>query len=34
MGGHGYATTRDLFDLPTMSVEAWTADPALANARR
>ncbi len=25
MGGHGYATTRDYFDLPTMSVEAWRA---------
>lgn len=25
MGGHGYATTRDLFDLPTLSVEEWTA---------
>lgn len=23
MGGHGYATTRDYFDLQTMSVEAW-----------
>ena len=23
MGGHGYATTRDFFDLPTMSVEHW-----------
>jgi len=23
MGGHGYATTRDYFDLPTMSVKAW-----------
>lgn len=23
MGGHGYATTRDLFDLPTMSVAEW-----------
>jgi flavin reductase (DIM6/NTAB) family NADH-FMN oxidoreductase RutF len=23
MGGHGYATTRDLFDLPTMSVPEW-----------
>lgn len=23
MGGHGYATTRDLFDLPTMSVDEW-----------
>ncbi|WP_342363319.1 flavin reductase family protein [Terrarubrum flagellatum] len=25
MGGHGYATTRDYFDLPTMSVAAWSA---------
>lgn len=25
MGGHGYATTRDYFDLPTMSVEEWRA---------
>lgn len=24
MGGHGYVTTRDYFDLPTMSVETWT----------
>lgn len=23
MGGHGYATTRDYFDLPTMSVATW-----------
>jgi flavin reductase (DIM6/NTAB) family NADH-FMN oxidoreductase RutF len=23
MGGHSYATTRDLFDLPTRSVEHW-----------
>jgi flavin reductase (DIM6/NTAB) family NADH-FMN oxidoreductase RutF len=23
MGGHGYATTRDYFDLPTMSVLDW-----------
>lgn len=34
MGGHGYATTRDRFDLPTLSVEAWKADPDMANARR
>jgi flavin reductase (DIM6/NTAB) family NADH-FMN oxidoreductase RutF len=34
MGGHGYATTRDYFDLPTMSVEGWMTNPALANARR
>jgi flavin reductase (DIM6/NTAB) family NADH-FMN oxidoreductase RutF len=25
MGGHGYSTTRDLFDLPTMSHEQWSA---------
>lgn len=23
LGGHGYATTRDYFDLPTMSVDAF-----------
>lgn len=23
MGGHGYCTTRDRFDLPTMSVDEW-----------
>ena len=23
MGGHGYARTRDYFDLPTMTVEAF-----------
>ena len=23
MGGHGYATTRDVFDLPTLSVAEW-----------
>lgn len=34
MGGHGYATTRDYFDLPTMSLDAWRANPDLANARR
>lgn len=33
MGGHGYATTRDYFDLPTMSVATFTADPAAANRR-
>jgi flavin reductase (DIM6/NTAB) family NADH-FMN oxidoreductase RutF len=26
MGGHGYATTRDYFDLPTMSVADWHED--------
>jgi flavin reductase (DIM6/NTAB) family NADH-FMN oxidoreductase RutF len=25
MGGHGYSTTRDLFDLPTLSVAQWRA---------
>jgi flavin reductase (DIM6/NTAB) family NADH-FMN oxidoreductase RutF len=25
MGGHGYATTRDYLDLPTMSVDDWRA---------
>ena len=25
MGGHGYATTRDQFQLPTMSYEKWSA---------
>jgi hypothetical protein len=25
MGGHGYARTRDYFDLPTRSLQAWTA---------
>lgn len=25
MGGQGYASTRDYFDLPTMSVETWRA---------
>lgn len=34
MGGHGYATTRDYFDLPTMSVTTWRDDPAAANRRR
>ena len=34
MGGHGYATTRDYFDLPTMSLDTWRANPDLANARR
>lgn len=33
MGGHGYATTRDHFDLPTMSVATWQDDPAAANRR-
>lgn len=34
MGGHGYATTRDYFDLPTMSVPVWESDPGAANRRR
>lgn len=34
MGGHGYATTRDYFDLPTMSPSIFEADPAAANRRR
>jgi flavin reductase (DIM6/NTAB) family NADH-FMN oxidoreductase RutF len=25
MGGHGYATTRDYFDLPTLSLSEWQA---------
>ncbi|BCB21322.1 flavin reductase family protein [Bosea sp. ANAM02] len=33
MGGHGYATTRDHFDLPTMSLATWQTDPAAANRR-
>jgi flavin reductase (DIM6/NTAB) family NADH-FMN oxidoreductase RutF len=33
MGGHGYATTRDRFDLPTMSVERWTSEGQGANRR-
>ena len=32
MGGHGYSTTRDVFDLPTMSQDDWRARMA-ANAR-
>ena len=27
MGGHGYARTRDYFDLPTRSLQAWTDAP-------
>jgi flavin reductase (DIM6/NTAB) family NADH-FMN oxidoreductase RutF len=44
MGGHGYATTRDVFDLPTMSVAEWhqraavsrqkTREPQLAPVKR
>lgn len=33
MGGHGYARTRDYFDLPTMSVATWHADPEAADRR-
>jgi hypothetical protein len=25
MGGHGYARTREMFDLPTMSLAQWRA---------
>jgi flavin reductase (DIM6/NTAB) family NADH-FMN oxidoreductase RutF len=35
MGGHGYARTRDYFDLPTMSVAQWQQrEQALRDARR
>jgi flavin reductase (DIM6/NTAB) family NADH-FMN oxidoreductase RutF len=34
MGGHGYATTRDYFDLETMSVEEWSASDRHAKRRR
>jgi flavin reductase (DIM6/NTAB) family NADH-FMN oxidoreductase RutF len=33
MGGHGYASTRDTFDLPTMSEAAWRSDRDGANRR-
>lgn len=33
MGGQGYASTRDYFDLPTMSVETWRTNPSAADAR-
>lgn len=33
MGGQGYATTRDYFDLPTPSVDTWLADRASAGTR-
>ena len=33
MGGHAYARTRDVFDLPTMSVEEWQAHPERAGHR-
>jgi flavin reductase (DIM6/NTAB) family NADH-FMN oxidoreductase RutF len=31
MGGHGYCTTREVFDEPTMSVEEWTRRAARAS---
>ena len=34
MGGHGYASTRDYFDLPTMSAEIWANDPGAADRRQ
>jgi len=34
MGGQGYATTRDYFDLPTLSVAGFDADPGAAGRRR
>ena len=34
MGGHGYTTTRDYFDLKTMSVDEWSASGQVANVRR
>lgn len=34
MGGQGYATTRDYFDLPTMSPALFADDPGAANRRR
>ncbi len=34
MGGQGYARTRDYFDLSTMSVDTWRADPSAADARK
>jgi flavin reductase (DIM6/NTAB) family NADH-FMN oxidoreductase RutF len=33
MGGQGYASTRDYFDLPTMSVDTWLGE-GLAGAKR
>ncbi|MCY1186279.1 hypothetical protein D9M68_447470 [compost metagenome] len=27
MGGHGYSRTREYFDLPTRSLQAWRDDP-------
>jgi flavin reductase (DIM6/NTAB) family NADH-FMN oxidoreductase RutF len=36
MGGQGYATTRDYFDLPTMTVATWRGEsgPSLRRSRR
>ena len=34
MGGNGYATTRDYFDLKTMTVEEWAASGLETNTRR
>ena len=34
MGGHGYSLTRELFDLPTMSVDAWRTQGSAANKRK
>ncbi len=34
MGGHGYSRTRELFDLPTMSVEDWRTRGEAANRRK
>lgn len=34
MGGHGYARTRERFDLPTMSVKEWEEKAADSNQRR
>ena len=33
MGGHGYATTRDYFDLQTISVDTWRSSGTKANRR-
>jgi len=34
MGGHGYARTRDYFDLPTMSIAEWESVKRVATRRR
>lgn len=34
MGGQGYASTRDRFDLPTMTLDTWRSLGMAANARR